>query len=122
MLNVDLKKFTKNHKRNINQVIYCSIKTNGFLYFSMQAIANGCLASLVLGPGLGWWPGVTFSFTLWSQPPQEPTHIKSYQIRDQSIKKYRFHFSNTLLCFTQESFIQSYLDQYLQGLTIYNYS
>ena len=29
MLNVDLKKFTKNHKRNINQVIYCSIKTNG---------------------------------------------------------------------------------------------
>ena len=29
MLNVDLKKFTINHKKNINQVIYYSAKTNG---------------------------------------------------------------------------------------------
>ncbi len=29
MLNVDLKKFISNHKRNINQVIYYSTKTNG---------------------------------------------------------------------------------------------
>ena len=29
MLNVDLKSFTKNHKKKINQVIYYSTKTNG---------------------------------------------------------------------------------------------
>jgi len=29
MLNVDLKTFRKNHKKNINQVIYFSSKTNG---------------------------------------------------------------------------------------------
>ena len=29
MLNVDLKNFKKNHKKNINQVIYFSSKTNG---------------------------------------------------------------------------------------------
>ena len=29
MLNVDLKKFIKNHKKKINQIIYYSSKTNG---------------------------------------------------------------------------------------------
>ena len=29
MLNVDLKNFKKNHKKNINQIIYCCTKTKG---------------------------------------------------------------------------------------------
>ena len=29
MLNVDLKNFIKNHKRNINQIIYYSVKSKG---------------------------------------------------------------------------------------------
>ena len=29
MLNVDVKKFKKNHKKKLNQIIYYSVKTNG---------------------------------------------------------------------------------------------
>ena len=31
MLNVDLKNFIKNHKKNINQIIYYCTKTNGLI-------------------------------------------------------------------------------------------